>query len=177
MDRVLREDPAAAGDAALELFFQADGRTGSFVMGGEAFSANLLDLPAVVESWKTYDDNSLVKTADVGQMIVVREPSEAERPIEGPESRNGLTPPMRDVRRRRFRREPDLNPEIVEEVETELRGIMAGGAAKDVDIPLHTLSLPPSLTPLTRFSSQLLPHSLPYPLRALFSLHTSSYSA
>ncbi|CAI7812704.1 unnamed protein product [Closterium sp. NIES-54] len=78
-------------------------------MGEESFSASLLDLPAVVESWKTYDDNSLVKTADVGQMIVVREPSEAERPIEGPESRNGLTPPMRDVRRRRFRREPDLN--------------------------------------------------------------------
>ncbi|CAI5947398.1 unnamed protein product [Closterium sp. NIES-65] len=109
MDRVLREDPTAAADAAMELFFQADGRTGSFLMGGESFSASLLDLPAVVESWKTYDDNSLVKTADVGQMIVVREPSEAERPIEGPESRNGLTPPMRDVRRRRFRREPDLN--------------------------------------------------------------------
>ncbi|CAI5528434.1 unnamed protein product [Closterium sp. Naga37s-1] len=117
MDRVLREDPAAAADAAMELFFQADGRTGSFVMGRESFSASLLDLPAVVESWKTYDDNSLIKTADVGQvgrgagarwdvgqvgrgaggiwMIVVREPSEAERPVEGPESRNGLTPPSR----------------------------------------------------------------------------------
>ncbi|CAI5463203.1 unnamed protein product [Closterium sp. Yama58-4] len=166
MDRVLREDPAAAADAAMELFFQADGRTGSFVMGGECFSASLLDLPAVVESWKTYDDNSLVKTADVGQMIVVREPSEAERPIEGPESRNGLTPPMRDVRRRRFRREPDLNPEIVEEVEGELRGIMAGGAAKDVDIPLRTLSL------------TLPPHTLSYPPSAhslLTSLPTLSY--
>lgn len=28
---------------------------------------------------------------------------------EGPEYKHGLTPAMRDARRRRFRREPDLN--------------------------------------------------------------------
>jgi len=28
---------------------------------------------------------------------------------EGPEYRHGLTPAMRDARRRRFRREPDIN--------------------------------------------------------------------
>jgi transcription initiation factor TFIID subunit 7 len=27
-----------------------------------------LDLPAVVESYKTYDDSFLVKTADIGQV-------------------------------------------------------------------------------------------------------------
>jgi TATA-binding protein-associated factor Taf7 len=34
---------------------------------------------------------------------------EAEVPPEGPEYRHGLTPAMRDARRRRFRREPDIN--------------------------------------------------------------------
>jgi hypothetical protein len=38
--------------------------------GNESFPASLLDLPAVVESYKTYDDSVLIKTADVGQVKV-----------------------------------------------------------------------------------------------------------
>ena len=34
---------------------------------------------------------------------------EGEPAPEGPEYKHGLTPAMRDARRRRFRREPDLN--------------------------------------------------------------------
>lgn len=45
-----------------------DGRSGTFVIGNEEFRASLLDLPAVVESFKTYDDSALVKTADIGQV-------------------------------------------------------------------------------------------------------------
>ena len=104
------------------------------MIGNESFPASLLDLPAVVESYKTYDDSVLIKTADIGQvkvhvslyvtyllnfisnhllknklkqMIMVRE--ENDPPPEGVEYKHGLTPPMRDARRRRFRREPDLN--------------------------------------------------------------------
>lgn len=40
-------------------------------------------------------------------MIMVREHGDP-RP-DAVEYRHGLTPPMRDARRRRFRREPDLN--------------------------------------------------------------------
>lgn len=39
------------------------------MIGSEEFPAPLLDLPAVVESFKTYDDSALVKTADIGQVI------------------------------------------------------------------------------------------------------------
>lgn len=46
-----------------------DGRTGNFVIGSDTFPAALLDLPGVVESYKTYDDNVLIKTADVGQVF------------------------------------------------------------------------------------------------------------
>lgn len=45
-----------------------DGRTGTFIIGNDHFSASLLDLPTVVESYKTYDDNVLIKTADIGQV-------------------------------------------------------------------------------------------------------------
>lgn len=34
---------------------------------------------------------------------------EGDTSVEGVEYKHGLTPPMRDARRRRFRREPDLN--------------------------------------------------------------------
>lgn len=39
-----------------------------FVIGNEQFPAYLLDLPAIVESYKTYDDSVLIKTADIGQV-------------------------------------------------------------------------------------------------------------
>lgn len=45
-----------------------DGRSGAFAIGNEHFPASLLDLPCVVESYKTYDDSVLIKTADIGQV-------------------------------------------------------------------------------------------------------------
>ncbi|KAH0683806.1 hypothetical protein KY289_021558 [Solanum tuberosum] len=62
------------------------------------------------------------------------------------EYRHGLTPPMRDARRRRFRRETDLNPELVRRVEKDLQNIMSGGTAENIDILSYLLS------PLTTIS-------------------------
>ena len=45
-----------------------DGRSGSFKIGNDSFPAALLDMPCVLESYKTYDDNVLIKTADIGQV-------------------------------------------------------------------------------------------------------------
>ncbi|KAG0613015.1 hypothetical protein M758_6G069900 [Ceratodon purpureus] len=109
-----------------------DARSGMFTIGQDKFPASLVDMPCVLESYKTYDDNVLIKTADIGQMILVQE--EGEAAPEGPEYKHGLTPAMRDARRRRFRREPDLNPDLVQQVENDLQSIMAGGTARDVDV-------------------------------------------
>lgn len=46
----------------------SDGRTGQFTFGSEVLPVTLLDLPCVVESYKTYDDSHLVKMCDVGQV-------------------------------------------------------------------------------------------------------------
>ncbi|GKD36960.1 transcription initiation factor TFIID subunit 7 [Tanacetum coccineum] len=83
-----------------------NGRRGTFTIGDDQFPVSLFDLPCIVKSHKTYDDNVLIKTANVGQMIMVRK---AGDPAPEVEYHHGLTPPMRDARRRRFRREPDLN--------------------------------------------------------------------
>ncbi|GAB4848257.1 transcription initiation factor TFIID subunit 7 [Ancistrocladus abbreviatus] len=122
IERLLNEDPPSSEDKELDLSFCEDGRNGTFVIGNDRFPVSLLDLPCVVESYKTYDDNVLIKTADIGQMIMVRE--EGDAAPDAVEYRHGLTPPMRDARRRRFRREPDLNPELVQRVENDLWNIM-----------------------------------------------------
>ncbi|KAL4384300.1 hypothetical protein GQ457_15G028990 [Hibiscus cannabinus] len=128
----LSESASSSEDKSLDLEFSEDGRTGTFVLGNERFPASLLDLPCVVESYKTYDDNALVKTSDIGQMILVRESGEASPDVV--EYRHGLTPPMRDARKRRFRREPDLNPKLVQRVEKDLVNIMSGGTVENLDI-------------------------------------------
>ncbi|CAN7084432.1 hypothetical protein Bca4012_099007 [Brassica carinata] len=125
IDRLLSDEASTSDDIPLDLCFSEDGRSGTFVIGNEEFPASLLDLPAVVESFKTYDDSALVKTADIGQMIMVRGPGDpAPNTVE---YRHGLTPPMKDARKRRFRREPDLNPELVQRVERDLLNILSGG--------------------------------------------------
>ncbi|PWA34918.1 hypothetical protein CTI12_AA614530 [Artemisia annua] len=130
IERLLNESPS--DDKSLDLSFSDNGRRGTFSIGDEQFPASLFDLPCIVESHKTYDDSVLIKTADVGQMIMVR--NEGDPAPEVVEYRHGLTPPMRDARRRRFRREPDLNPELVRRVERDLLNIMHGGTAENFDI-------------------------------------------
>ncbi|KAL5674889.1 hypothetical protein ACJX0J_011020, partial [Zea mays] len=126
IERLMNESTASSSnphEASLDLSFSV-GLNRLPTPGNESFPASLLDLPAVVESYKTYDDSVLIKTADVGQMIMVRE--ENDPAPEGVEYKHGLTPPMRDARRRRFRREPDLNAELVNQVEKHLISIMHG---------------------------------------------------
>lgn len=132
IDRLLSENPSSSEDKSLDLSFSEDGRNGTFSIGSDQFPAALLDLPGIVESYKTYDDNVLIKTADIGQIIMVRDGD--DNAPDGVEYRHGLTPPMRDARRRRFRREPDLNPELVQRVEKDLVNIMAGGTAENIDV-------------------------------------------
>ncbi|KAJ6714148.1 TRANSCRIPTION INITIATION FACTOR TFIID 55 KD SUBUNIT-RELATED [Salix viminalis] len=131
LDRLLSETASSSEEQSLDLSFSEDGRSGTFVIGDERFPASLLDLPCVVESYKTYDDCALVKTSDIGQMVMVREAGDTAPDVV--EYRHGLTPPMRDARKRRFRREPDLNPELVQRVEKDLLNIMAGGTVDNAD--------------------------------------------
>ena len=45
-----------------------EGRKATFTFDDTVLPASLKDLPTIVESYKTYDDITLVKTGDIGQV-------------------------------------------------------------------------------------------------------------
>ncbi|XP_066597789.1 transcription initiation factor TFIID subunit 7 isoform X2 [Prorops nasuta] len=104
--------------------------------------AKVVDLPTVVESLKTIDNKSFYKTADICQMVICKEeddhtttdeespirlkkkdPNKVDKKFLWP---HGITPPTKNVRRRRFRKTLKKKyveaPEIEKEVKRLLRG-------------------------------------------------------
>jgi len=116
-----------------------DLRNGIVTVDTTMYKCRLMDMPTIIESWKTIDNKSFYKTADICQMLVVRE---GEDPPEDEESKkkkkdaisrvdkkylypHGYTAPLKSVRKRRFRkmlRKKNLElPEIEKEVKRLLR--------------------------------------------------------
>lgn len=104
------------------------------------FTAKVLDLPCILESHKTIDNKSFYKTADICQIMVCKEgeehsSSDEETPVK-PKKKDphkvdkkflypfGITPPMKNVRKRRFRK--TLKKKYVEapEIEKEVRRLL-----------------------------------------------------
>nr|ABK23045.1 unknown [Picea sitchensis] len=56
IDQVLSENPTSSDDNSVDLSFSEDGRTGTFLIGNNRFPVSLLDLPCIIESYKSYDD-------------------------------------------------------------------------------------------------------------------------
>ncbi|XP_013361305.1 PREDICTED: transcription initiation factor TFIID subunit 7-like isoform X2 [Chinchilla lanigera] len=102
-----------------------------------SLSAKLVDLPCVVESLKTFDKKNFYKTADISQMLVCSAAKDLPSPVEEPATsselsvtrnkerdkkyiwKHGLTPPLKNVRKRRFRKtqkkyieSPDVEKEV-----------------------------------------------------------------
>lgn len=127
----------------LQIDVEEDLRHATVKFDGVVFAAKLVDLPCVVELWKTFDKKSLWKTGDLCQMLICRDP-------EGPDSSSddeevnsydylkkqlheakkyqyphGLTPCLKNVRKRRFRKTAKQKyvdaPEIEKEVKRLLR--------------------------------------------------------
>lgn len=102
--------------------------------------AKLVDLPTVTESLKTIDNKSFYKTADICQMIICKE--EPDLPTTDDESPtknkkkdpnkvdkkflwpHGITPPCKNIRKRRFRK--TLKKKYVEapEIEKEVKRLL-----------------------------------------------------
>lgn len=102
--------------------------------------AKIVDLPSIIESLKTIDNKSFYKTADICQMIICKE--EPDLPTVEEESPNknkkkdpnkvdkkflwphGITPPCKNLRKRRFRK--TLKKKFVEapEIEKEVKRLL-----------------------------------------------------
>ncbi|KAM7324822.1 hypothetical protein ACRRTK_017127 [Alexandromys fortis] len=128
----------------LTIELHPDRRHGIVRVDRVPLAAKLVDLPCVVESLKTIDKKTFYKTADICQMLVstvdgdlyppVEEPVAATDPQESKEEdedkektfvwNHGITLPLKNVRKRRFRKTAKKyieSPDVEEEVKRLLR--------------------------------------------------------
>jgi len=140
--RVLNGEEEEGPEGGVQLEFDAQGVPCGFRYGsGEMLKASVLDLPTVTESYKTLDNKSLVKMADVGQVLVVGQDEAKEgeeghaqnlarrHPEKPSELLDGLTPATRNVRQRMFRKDHGellADKEFVEATRNDMRRLGRG---------------------------------------------------
>ncbi|KAL1955903.1 hypothetical protein VTO42DRAFT_7976 [Malbranchea cinnamomea] len=110
-----------------------DGRRATVTVRGNMYAATLVDLPCIVEAMKSWDKRGWFKAADICQMLLVlgRVESESEAmnyPLPKDvdpttfQYAHGLTPPLRWVRKRRFRKR--ISNRTIEAVEMEVARLL-----------------------------------------------------
>ncbi|XP_071787244.1 transcription initiation factor TFIID subunit 7-like [Asterias amurensis] len=127
----------------LAIEIMSDMRHGTVKFNDEVFSAKLMDLPCILESHKTIDKKTFWKTADIDQMLVCsteeqtletdqKEKEAEEKGLKKTDrvdkkfiQNHGITPPLKNVRKRRFRKTAKKKyieaPDVEEEVKRLLR--------------------------------------------------------
>ena len=109
----------------------ADGRekkvsevTGTLHFQGKKYQLTKLNMVSVTECYKSYDDINLVKTDDIGQVLLVGDLLESEAATG--EVLDGVTGPMRNARGRVFRQPIQVSRQTVEVVERDLFQVLEG---------------------------------------------------
>ncbi|RNA23347.1 transcription initiation factor TFIID subunit 7 [Brachionus plicatilis] len=103
----------------LSIELNPESRKGRVKFDNEIFEARLVDLPCVIESLKTTDKKIFYKSADICQMLVCKanndtfsnsedekdkEKNQADYQLKKYQWPHGLAPPLKNVRRKRFRK-------------------------------------------------------------------------
>lgn len=123
-------------------FLRDDGRRAVVSVRKRLYAACLVDLPCVIEGMKSWDKKAWFKTADICQMLMVlgritKEEEAMEYPLPkdiDPKTwqyAHGLTPPMRHVRKRRFRKR--ISKTTIEAVEEEVERLLRQDAECEND--------------------------------------------
>ncbi|OWJ99117.1 hypothetical protein Celaphus_00009733 [Cervus elaphus hippelaphus] len=129
-------------DVNLNFFYfsSADTRRAVVEVDNVSLAAKLVDLPCVIGSLKTLDRKTFYKTADVSQMLVCTAGaalhSSSEEPVTSTDLKairktekqrqkkytwkHGITPPLKNVRRRRFRKTTKKLPDFKQIEEMDL---------------------------------------------------------
>lgn len=132
----------------LSIKFDNDVRHGTVQFDKCTMSARLFDLPTIIESYKTLDRKNFYKTADISQLLICKEDNESGDSIpndgENDEERrkanydrlfasvggvgkreflypHGITPPLKNVRKRRFRKTLKKKYVDFSEIEKEVK--------------------------------------------------------
>lgn len=111
-DRI--HEDAKKGNVQKVSIKMVSGREGILTYEGKTYTGCLTDLPCITESYKTLDNRQFVKIADISKIFVFADDNLQEE-VETA-SVSGLSPPMKYVRNRRFRKRLAKVP-IVEEIE------------------------------------------------------------
>lgn len=124
----------------LSIKIENDMRYGEVRLDHWLLHAKVVDLPTIVEALKTIDNKSFYKTADICQMVICKEEddhttTDEESPVRQKKKDpnkvdkkflwpHGITPPTKNVRRRRFRK--TLKKKYVEapEIEKEVKRLL-----------------------------------------------------
>ena len=127
----------------LKIEILGDNRHATVRFHDASFSAKLMTLPCIIESWKTLDKKSFWKTADICHLLVCKDEDAPESSSDEDESKftdpykkqqaitkkfqypHGLTPPLKNVKKKRFRKTAKKKyieaPEVEKEVKRLLR--------------------------------------------------------
>lgn len=116
----------------LSIDIQADQRQGAVLIDGETLKAKLYDLPCIIESLKTLEMKTFYKTADISQILVCSSEDKTDSSDQPISKTNhlkekkflwphGVTPPLKNIRHRRFRKtarkkygeSPDVQKEVM----------------------------------------------------------------
>ena len=126
--------PLNEGGAEVNIrFLDREGRRALVTICDRSYAAALVDLPCVIEGMKSWDKRGWWKSADICQMLlVIGQVSDEEAAKVMPLPReidqktyqypHGLTPPMRYVRKRRFRKR--VSYRTIEAVEEEVERLL-----------------------------------------------------
>lgn len=124
----------------LTIQMDSDMRHGEVRLDHWLMHAKIVDLPTITEALKTIDNKSFYKTADICQMMICKEEPDQPSTEEESPSKNkkkdpykvdkkflwphGITPPTKNVRKRRFRK--TLKKKYVEapEIEKEVKRLL-----------------------------------------------------
>ena len=115
----------------LTIQLEPDLRHGRVRFDGWSLPAKVLDLPTIIECHKTLDKKTFYKTADICQMMVCREDVDVDLEAETDAKKqkdakkflclHGVTPPMKNVRKKRFRKTLKKKFVDVPEIEKEVK--------------------------------------------------------
>lgn len=138
-----RFGPRSYGGADIHMvFLDPRGRRATINIRGSLYAAAMVDLPCIIEGMKSWDKKAWYKSVDICQMLLVlgRIKSEDEalhyplpRGVDAKTMQyaHGLTPPMHQVRTRRFRKR--ISRTAIEQVESQVEALLKKDEAAEED--------------------------------------------
>jgi len=107
---------------------------------GEEHRVLLTDLPCVLETHKTLDKRNYYKSGDIGQMLIVQDQNDItnQQPYNSLyHCYSGLTPGTKNIRKRKWRKRPEIPSQEIKDSEAEIIRLQKGGVYTDrADIEL-----------------------------------------